>query len=249
MSERKGAYFVSDVHLGLDVKDPQGRERRFIEFVRSIPTDTTAALYLLGDIWDFWYEYRDVVPKRGIRVVAALQDLMDAGVEVYFFPGNHDIWCYHYFEELGIKVVRNQPLTVTLGSTVFCLAHGDTVGNVTKGYRFMNRVFKCRPLQKLFSTLHPRLAFGLGLMWSRHSRLSRGEEYSFKGLEEPLCQWAQTHSEGVDCFIFGHLHVPVDLQLPSGARLIVMDDWMDSSPYWYFDGISVLGGCSMKMEK
>ena len=97
---RNLTYFVADVHLGLDVNDPAGREARFVAFLRSIPADRTEALYLLGDIWDFWYEYRDVVPKGYVRVFAALTDLMDAGVRVCFFTGNHDVWAYRYFEEL-----------------------------------------------------------------------------------------------------------------------------------------------------
>jgi UDP-2,3-diacylglucosamine hydrolase len=173
MAERKGVYFVSDVHLGLDVKDPAAREARFVSFLRGIPADTTLALYLLGDIWDFWYEYRDVVPKGYVRVFSALMDLMDAGVKVYFFPGNHDIWCYSYFESLGMTVVREQPQLVEVGGKVFCLGHGDGLGPGMRGYKFMNSVFKCRFIQRLFSTLHPWLAYRLGLGWSRRSRLAR----------------------------------------------------------------------------
>ena len=106
-------FFVSDVHLGLQVKDPAGRERRFVEFVKSLPEDTKA-LYLLGDIWDFWYEYKHVVPKGYVRVFAALQELMDRGVDVYFFQGNHDVWTYSYFEELGMKRLE-QPYLVEVG--------------------------------------------------------------------------------------------------------------------------------------
>ena len=102
-------YFVSDVHLGLDVNDPADREVRFVSFLNSIPRDRTSALYMLGDIWDFWYEYHDVVPKGYVRVFAALMDLMDNGVKVYFFQGNHDIWCYHYFEEMGIVTSADCP--------------------------------------------------------------------------------------------------------------------------------------------
>ena len=105
MAERKGVYFVSDVHLGLEVKDPADREARFVSFLQSIPKDTTLALYMLGDIWDFWYEYRDVVPKGYVRVFSALMDLMDAGGKVYFFLGNLDIWGYIYLLSIGIAVV------------------------------------------------------------------------------------------------------------------------------------------------
>ena len=250
MAERKGVYFVSDVHLGLEVKDPADREARFVSFLRGIPKDTTLALYLLGDIWDFWYEYRDVVPKGYVRVFAALMDLMDAGVKVYFFPGNHDIWCYGYFASMGITVVHDQPQLVEIGGKVFCIGHGDGLGPGLGGYKFMNSIFKCRFVQRLFSTLHPWIAFRLGNGWSRHSRLARNEEYVFKGAEEPLYKWALDFSERthVDCFIFGHLHAQVDLTLPTGARLIVMKDWMDLSQYWYFDGILVGVGHSMNTE-
>ena len=111
---RNLTYFASDVHLGLQVADPAGREARFVSFLRSIPAAETEALYLLGDIWDFWYEYRDVVPKGYVRVFGALTDLMDAGVKVYFFPGNHDIWAYGYFEELGMKILE-QPYVTDIG--------------------------------------------------------------------------------------------------------------------------------------
>ena len=115
----KLTYFVSDVHLGLQVGDPVERERRFVDFLNSLPPQTEA-LYLLGDIWDFWYEYRDVVPKGYVRVFAALVSLMDRGVSVYFFQGNHDVWTYKYFEELGM-VKLQQPALVEIAGKRFCL--------------------------------------------------------------------------------------------------------------------------------
>ena len=127
MAERRYTYFVADVHLGLDVNDPRAREARFVSFLRSLDPEQTAALYLLGDIFDFWYEYRDVVPKGYCRVFAAIQDLIEAGVEVYFFQGNHDVWTYSYFEELGMHRLV-QPATVEIGGKVFCLGHGDGLG-------------------------------------------------------------------------------------------------------------------------
>lgn len=236
---RSLVYFVSDTHLGLDVKNPSAREARFVDFLKGLPKDRTKALYMLGDIWDFWYEYRDVVPKGYARVFSALLDLMDAGVEVYFFPGNHDIWCYHYFEELGIKVLR-QPYVVEYGGKTFCLGHGDGLGDVGAGYHFLKGVFTCRPLQVLFSTLHPWLAFRLGNNWSKNNRLARGETYEFKGAAEPLYRYAEEFAEKrkVDYFIFGHYHCRVDLLLPCGARLLVLRDWMEGPDYLYFDGIT-----------
>ena len=166
-------YFVSDVHLGLQVADPAARERRFADFLRSLPEDTEA-VYMLGDIWDFWYEYRDVVPKGYIRVFAAIQELLDRGVKVYFFPGNHDIWTYSYFEELGMTRLE-QPALVEIGGKRLCLGHGDGLGPVPFGYRCIRSIFHCRLLQILFSTLHPWFAYRLGNTWSRHSRLSHDE--------------------------------------------------------------------------
>lgn len=141
-------YFLSDVHLGLQVADPAARERRFADFLLSLPEDTEA-VYLLGDIWDFWYEYRDVVPKGYIRVFSALQQLMDRGVNVYFFTGNHDIWAYSYFEELGMKRLV-QPCVVDIAGKKFCLGHGDGLGGAPLGYRIIRSIFHCRPLQVLF---------------------------------------------------------------------------------------------------
>lgn len=240
--ERNRTYFVSDVHLGLQAGDPADREGRFVNFLKSISGDARA-LYLLGDIWDFWYEYRDVVPKGYVRVFSALQDLMDKGVEVYFFQGNHDVWTYSYFEELGMKRLV-QPALVEIGGRRFCLGHGDGLGPVPAGYRFLRGVFHCRPLQVLFSTLHPWIAFRLGNGWSRRNRLARHQEYMFRGVEEPLYRFAEKFAEEnhVDFFIFGHYHADVHMTLPSGAEFHILKDWMEDSPYRYFDGISTVGG-------
>ena len=145
MKDRRLTFFASDVHLGLDVSCPRDREARFVQFLRSIPKDETEALYLLGDIWDFWYEYRDVVPKGYVRVFAALADLMDSGVSVYFFQGNHDVWTYSYFEELGMKrlvqpALREATVSCGLSSTAVpfrsfsaCFILGSPSGWVTAG--------------------------------------------------------------------------------------------------------------------
>lgn len=232
-------YFVSDVHLGLQVADPAARERRFADFLRSLPEDTEA-VYMLGDIWDFWYEYRDVVPKGYVRVFAAIQELMDRGVDVYFFPGNHDIWTYSYFEELGMKRLE-QPAVVEIAGKRFCLGHGDGLGPVPFGYRCIRAIFHCRPLQVLFSMLHPWIAYRLGNTWSRHSRLSHDGQYVFKGEDEPLYKFVTEYevSHKVDYFIFGHYHADVDMTLPGGARLLVLKDWMAGTPSFCFDGDEV----------
>ena len=236
---RKLTYFVSDVHLGLQVNDPADRERRFVDFLSHLPQDTDA-LYLLGDIWDFWYEYRDVVPKGYVRVLSALQSLMDRGVKVFFFQGNHDIWTYSYFEELGM-VRLTQPCVLDIAGKTFCLGHGDGLGKTPFGYRLIKYIFNNRLIQRLFSMLHPWIAFRIGNIWSKHSRLSHHEEYYFRGQDEPLYQFVQEHMKEhkVDFYIFGHYHVPVDLVMPEGSRLLLLKDWISSSPYICFDGSSL----------
>ena len=237
-------YFASDVHLGLQVSDPAGREARFVSFLRSIPAAETEALYLLGDIWDFWYEYRDVVPKGYVRVFGALTDLMDAGVQVYFFPGNHDVWTYSYFEELGMKRLE-QPYVVGIGGKTFCLGHGDGLGPVDRGYRILHGIFHSRFLQACFSALHPWFAFRLGNGWSRKNRLAKNFRYVFKGEEEPLYQFcadfnARRASAGespVDIFLFGHYHCAVDTPVGT-ARLLLLDDWISQSDWMVFDAAS-----------
>ncbi len=233
-------YFVADVHLGLRVGDPADRERRFTGFLRSLPEETEA-LYLLGDIWDFWYEYRDVVPKGYVRVFSALADLMDRGVKVYFFQGNHDVWTYSYFEELGMTRLT-QPHVVEIAGKRFCLGHGDGLGPVPFGYRFLRGVFHNRALQVLFSMLHPWIAFRLGNGWSRNNRLAHDKEYVFGGVDEPLYKFAASFASehNVDCFVFGHYHSDVRMTLPSGAELFILKDWMKSSPWLCFDGENML---------
>ena len=232
--DRPLTYFASDVHLGLDVARPQDREARFVAFLRGIPAEKTEALYLLGDIWDFWYEYRDVVPKGYVRVFSALLELMDAGVAVYFFPGNHDVWAYSYFRELGIRVVE-QPLDVTIGRRRFCLGHGDGLGPGMTGYKILRGIFHCHFLQRLFSTLHPWIAFRFGNNWSKGSRLAKNVRYTFQGETEPLYRWCLAYPRPVDTFLFGHYHDAVCCDLPSGAQLRILGDWIASSAGLCYD--------------
>lgn len=252
MEGRSLTYFVSDVHLGVDSVSPGERERRFVDFLRGIPSERTSALYLLGDIWDFWYEYRDVVPKGNARVFAALMDLMDAGVKVYFFQGNHDMWCFDYFRSMGIEVLQ-QPYVTKIGDSVFCLGHGDGLGPCSKRYKAMRATFRNPVAQKLFSTLHPWFAFRMGRGWSaRRQKLHAAQgPYVWKGEAEPLYKFAEEFSkqQHVDYFIFGHFHTKVKSTLPDGAGFFVLGDWKTESNYLYFDGMSLCEGNSPKIVK
>ena len=212
---------------------------RFATFLKQFTVERVRALYLLGDIWDFWYEYRDVVPRYGGRVLAALQQLMDAGVEVWFCTGNHDIWTYSYFESLGMRRF-SQPYYVTLGGKDFCLGHGDLLGGAPRGYRLMMRIFNNRVLQKCFSTLHPWIAYRLARNWSKSSR-KRHAAHQFKGEAEPLWKFAVAESakRHVDYFVFGHYHEAVDMTLPSGAKFYILKDWTSGGVHYaVFNGSS-----------
>lgn len=251
MEKRSLTYFVSDVHLGLDVKDAAGREKRFVEFLKGIPAEKTEALYMLGDIWDFWYEYRDVVPKGYARVFEALLSLMDAGVKVYFLPGNHDIWCYRYFESLGMKVVRDRYLVTSIGGKTFCLSHGDGLGRGMTIYKIMYHIFHSRFFQTLLGAVPPRITFAVGHSWSKRSRLAKNTKYEFRGEAEPLYGWAEklSRTTRVDVFIFGHYHCSYEGELPGGARMVILKDWMDGSPYLTFDSTAGYSGSFPKIEK
>lgn len=230
-------YFVADVHLGLRNTDPGEREARFVHFLKSIRAENTDALYLLGDIWDFWYEYRDVVPREGARVIAQLIRLVDEGVSVYFMAGNHDIWCFSFFESLGIKKIE-QPHFVEIEGKRFCLGHGDGLGGAKPSYKLLSGVFHCRFLQVLFSTIHPWLAFRLGNGWSGTNRKTHSD-YVFVPENEPIYSFAkELEADGkADFFVFGHYHSPADKVLPGGSRFVVLRDWISGGqPYAVFDG-------------
>ena len=175
---------------------------------------------------------------------AALTELIDRGIKVYFFPGNHDVWTYSYFEELGMKRLE-QPHVAEISGKIFCLGHGDGLGPVPSGYRFLRGIFHNRVLQFFFSMLHPWIAFGLGNGWSKHNRLTHDISYEFKGADEPLYKFAEKFAaeNKVDHFVFGHYHDDVRMNLTSGAELHVMKDWILSSPYICVDENGTVSHC------
>lgn len=228
-------YFVSDIHLGSPTGDPEQRERRFVKFLKGIDPAETSALYLLGDIFDFWYEYRFVVPRGYARTLGALTDLVDAGVKVYFFEGNHDIWTFSYLQELGLAKLA-QPYVMDIGNKRFCLGHGDGLGPGNHWYKSVKYVFSRHWAQVLFSTLHPWIAFKWATSWSQRSRNEKPIAYHFKGEDEPLykfCKDFQDHNP-VNYFIFGHYHSRADMPVGT-ARLLLLGDWMTAPNWMVFD--------------
>lgn len=234
------AFFVADVHLGLNVADPKRRERDFTAFVESLPADTHS-LYLLGDIWDFWYEYRDVVPRGYVRLLGALAHAVDRGVKVYFFQGNHDVWTFSYFrDEIGM-VPLQQPYLTEIAGKKFCLGHGDALGPGDRGYKVLRSLFHSEVAQMCFSALHPWIAYRFGSSWSKHNRLSRGGNPPvFRGKDEPLYAFASAfgpENGGVDYYVFGHYHTSGSVPVDTGGELFILGDWIHGRNYLSFDDI------------
>lgn len=239
MAERSKTYFVSDVHLGLDVNDPAGREERFVAFLKKINSPETKSLYMLGDIWDFWYEWRGVVPMGYARVFAALQDLKEAGIELYFINGNHDVWTYRYFSEMGIKILQ-QPYFFELGSQSFCIGHGDGLGGSKFSYKLLRLIFHSKFMQFCFSSfIHPSISMAFGKAWSKHNRKRHKFPYKWKGQDENLYKFCLDvlKERKVDQFIFGHFHVRVEETLPGGARLRMLDSWISGDDCYVVENL------------
>lgn len=240
--KRRNIYFLSDAHLGsLAIPHPRMQERRLVNFLDKIKYKAEA-VYLLGDIFDFWYEYKTVVPKGYTRLLGKISELTDLGVEVHFFIGNHDIWQLDYFEkECGMTIHRQNEVIELHGQTFF-LAHGDGLGSKDRKFNFIRSVFHSHTCQRLFSMLPPRWGVAFGLEWARRSRLKRedGKEPPYQGEQnEELIifakEYLKTHPE-INFFIFGHRHIELDLMLTRTTRLLLLGDWISQFTYAVFDG-------------
>ena len=233
-------YFLSDAHLGsLIVRDPRAHEKKLVDWLDKVKTDATA-IYLLGDLFDFWFEYRTVVPKGFVRFLGKLAELTDKGIEIHFFTGNHDIWTFGYLEkEVGL-IVHRKPEIIKLGNKNFYLAHGDGLHAEKKGFELLRKIFHNTAAQKLFRYVPAELGQKFGYNWSKANRLKILHiENKFQGEEnENLVVFAkkyvQTHD--VDFLIFGHRHIALDLQLKDQKRVIILGDFVGIFSYGVFDG-------------
>jgi UDP-2,3-diacylglucosamine hydrolase len=236
----KKIYFVSDSHLGVPSHESSlEREKVLVKWLDEISEDAEE-IFLLGDIFDFWFEYRTVVPKGFVRLLGKLAELSDRGIPVHYFTGNHDMWTFGYFEkELGVKVYRH-PIIRTFNEKLFLIGHGDGLGPGDTGYKFLKKVFSNRVCQKLFSWLHPGFGTGLALYFSRKSRIANGPaDEIFLGEERErlitFCKETldETHFH---YFIFGHRHLPLDIRVGPNSRYINTGDWVTQYSYAAFDG-------------
>lgn len=238
----KNIYFLSDAHLGsLAIEHARTQERRLVRFLDSIK-NKAAAIYLLGDMFDFWYEYKYVVPKGFTRFLGKLSELTDMGVEVHFFTGNHDIWAFEYLEKECGVVIHRQPLTTEIYGKVFYLAHGDGLGDPNKNFKLLRYIFHNRTCQVLFSSLHPRWGMWFGLQWAKHSRLKRkdGMEPPYQGEEKEYLvlytkEYMKSHND-IDYFIYGHRHIELDLMLSRKTHMMIIGDWITQFTYVVYDG-------------
>lgn len=228
-------YFASDIHLGLDgATSSVQREKLLISWLDDVAADADA-IYLMGDVFDFWFEYKRVIPRGFTRLLGKLSQLTDKGVKIHLFTGNHDMWAYDYLhQECGVEL-HHAPEVVTLGSKRVFLAHGDNMYvRKTRMVKFMNWCFHNNFLRWLFPRLvHPDLAMRFGLWWSQKSRHAKNISHSFGGEQEPLIEYVRdwSRSNSADYFIFGHIHCAEDFDLGNGCRAIFLGEWIQNPTY------------------
>lgn len=238
----KKVYFLSDAHLGSRaIEHERTHERRLVNFLDSIKYEASA-IYLLGDMFDFWYEYKTVVPRGFTRFLGKISELTDMGVEVHFFIGNHDLWCTDYFSKECGMIIHRQPLTTEIYGKEFYLAHGDGLGDPDTSFKFLRACFHSTTLRTLFSNLHPRWSLEMGLRWAKHSRQKRmnGNEPEYMGEDKEYLvlyskEYLKTHPD-INFFIYGHRHILLDLMLSRSSRILILGDWINQFSYAVFDG-------------
>lgn len=234
------AYFLSDLHLGAPYfEDSREAERRVVDFLDSIKEEVDT-LFLVGDILDYWYEYRHVVPRGFVRFFGKLAELSDRGVRIVWYIGNHDIWIFDYLpSELGIEVVDGYSVE-ELDGKKFLITHGDGIGRLKPSFRMLRRLFRSKVCQKLFAGIHPRWTVPFAYNWSRHSRKVEGPSVDdaqrmMRNVTEFTEEYHRAHPD-VEYFIFGHLHLFERIEMPSGASMVVLGEWIRRCSYAKWDG-------------
>lgn len=242
---QKKVFFVSDAHFG--IPDRAGsfiREKKFIDWLDKIKSEASD-IFIMGDLFEFWFEYKSVVQKGYIRLLGKLAEIRDMGVNIHFFKGNHDVWAFNYLEqELGVRQYSD-PQRMTIMGTRFYLAHGDGLGEGDQGYKFLKKIFRCRVNQWFFRWLHPDIGSRLGKYWSGKSRdhhikkniekvnkagINRLQDYALKVLQM---------DPDIDYFVFGHIHHPVVITLNDRSKYFSLGDWINHFSYAEFDGNSM----------
>ncbi|MCB0822751.1 MAG: UDP-2,3-diacylglucosamine diphosphatase [Bacteroidales bacterium] len=240
--KHKKIYFVSDSHFGVPNRElSRIREDLFIRWLDMIKPEAEA-LYIMGDLFEFWFEYKTVVQKGYVRLLGKLAEITDSGIPVTFFRGNHDVWAFDYLaEELGIKIYPDTQTTMLKGHKFF-LGHGDGLGEGDNGYKFLKKVFRNKVNQFLFRWLHPDIGTGMGLYWSNQSRVANEnsglEAVNQAGIDRisGFCKAELEKDPDIEYFIFGHVHKPEVVDLNGKAKYFSIGDWINYYSYLVFDG-------------
>ncbi len=242
-STKKNIYFLSDFHLGApNAEASLIREKKIISFLDKIKAEA-AEIFILGDMFDFWFEYKNVVPKGYTRLLGKLAQITDAGIPIHFFVGNHDMWMKDYFQkELNIKVYFN-PEEFNLLGKKFLIGHGDGLGPGDNGYKFLKKIFRNKISQFLFGILPPAVGMGLANYFSRKSRAQTGatDEVYLGDDKEWLIAYCREVLTKVhyDYFVFGHRHLPIEFKLNENSTYINLGDWIKHFTYADFNGQSL----------
>lgn len=243
MEPGKKIYFASDFHLGApDYEKSLVREKLAVKWLDTIKNDA-AEIYLMGDLFDFWFEYKHSIPKGYTRILGKIAELSDSGIPIHLFTGNHDMWMFDYLpKELGVSIHR-KPITKNYNDKKFYLGHGDGLGPGDHGYKFIKIIFANPFCQWLFARLHPNFGIGMAKFWSKTSRASTGKaDEKFLGEEN---EWLAIYAKEIlkrehfDYFIFGHRHLPINIKINENSRYINLGDWIHYFTYAVFDGQEV----------
>ena len=232
-------FFASDFHLGLKTGSPPlDRERKVVGWLNTIAPEADE-IYLIGDIFDFWWEYKLVVPRGFTRFLGAVAEITDAGTPVHFFSGNHDMWVSDYLKKECGVIIHTNPLTASFNGKKFHIAHGEGLGTRNYAYKSLLKIFRNKPLRVLFSALHPSIGVSIGHRWSLSSRLGKGISKEFLGEDkEDLIRYAMSFSadDKIDFFVFGHRHLAMTYKLKNNAEIFFLGDWIKHSSFAEWDG-------------
>ena len=240
MAGRSNIYFISDLHLGMEESPGESREREKIavQWLESVRKDA-AEIWFLGDVFDYWFEYKSVVPRGFTRFLGKLAELSDEGIEIHFFTGNHDIWVFDYLpDEIGM-VLHHKPIIREFNGIKFFLGHGDGYSPKDYGYLLIKRLFRSRFLQWCYARIHPNSATAFARWSSRKSRLSHNMLPYLGTEDEDIVLYARkrvSEDPSIAFFIFGHRHVAFDVEIDESTRVICLGDWISGFTYALFDG-------------
>jgi UDP-2,3-diacylglucosamine hydrolase len=242
LTDKQKIFFASDFHLGLPAGlPPLEREKKIVKWLKTIAPEAKE-IYLLGDIFDFWWEYKLVVPRGFTRFLGTISEITDSGTPVHFFTGNHDMWIGDYLSQECGMITHTGPLTRSFDGKNFHLAHGEGLGTRDALYKILLSIFRNKTLRSLYSSLHPSIGMGIGHKWSLSSRLGKGIKIEFLGDEkEDLIRYARSilEKESIDFFIFGHRHLEMKYKLNADSEIIFLGDWIVNGSYAVWDGDSL----------